>query len=64
MTDMKTTTLHSQQLREFVFVCVCPCPVCLFQNGTESYILAYRDTEYYDYGHGEAQETTYEGYSK
>lgn len=28
------------------------------------YIPAYRDTEYYDYGHGEAQEAAYEPYGE
>lgn len=26
------------------------------------FLAALRDTEYYDYGHGEAQETSYEAY--
>lgn len=28
------------------------------------YFPAYRDTEYYDYGHGEAQEAAYEPYGE
>lgn len=27
-------------------------------------LVAYRETEYYDYGHGEAQETPYEAYGE
>lgn len=65
MRDTKTTTLSSQQPRESVCVRVCASyPVCLSPNGTEGYIFTRRDTEYYDYGHGEAQETAYESYSK
>lgn len=46
-----------------VYLCVYV-PVSLIQNAIEISILVHRDTEYYDYGHGEAQETTYESYSK
>lgn len=38
--------------------------LCSSQHGSEGYIFTRRDTEYYDYGHGEAQETTYESYSE
>lgn len=64
MRDMKATTVSKQHLRkrsyDFGFV---------KQSYDVTYIhfiflAGHRETEYYDYGHGEAQETPYEAYGK
>lgn len=39
-------------------------PVDYKTNLNQLFANLFRDTEYYDYGHGEAQDTAYESYSK
>lgn len=64
MRDMKATTVSKRHLRKQIYN---------FGSVKQSYdstfihfilIAAHRETEYYDYGHGEAQETPYEAYGK
>lgn len=42
----------------------CDLPVVKLMSKFGLDAFLYRDTEYYDYGHGETQEATYEPYGK
>lgn len=62
MRDMTVITASNLLLRKFklrIIDCFC----FLFQIGN-FFNIFFRDTEYYDYGHGEAQDTGYDSYGK
>lgn len=70
MKDMIVIIVSSLHLRKSVNVgeLYCPFSLAIFKlevcccNVTLCFVL--RDTEYYDYGHGEAQDSSYEPYGK
>lgn len=64
MRDMITTTVSNLHPRKSELIWVILMGLFELVHCINFYFPAYRDTEYYDYGHGEAQEAAYEPYGE